>query len=251
MKIMIMRHEIIKGNLLTEFSEWIFLNATTIKRVIQGALIYYYSRSAYFLTNFLRLRFFFFRFFFFVPGLRLPRLCSCRLFGCWFACKEELDGNFLLDNRGQCQTFDDDDSTLDSAWKIPRAEDIHTFKTLIWMPETKMEVLYLCLLCEDGHQGVVELLLDYTLIIACKNGCKDVVNPSLSIKRNFALMMTSVLSFWRISISLNNFNLLKQRGNFQHNHAIFSALLYRVQCQTYSELEVAKRCWHYRSRTCI
>ena len=84
------------------------------------------------------------------------------------------------------------------------------------MPETKMEVLYLCLVCEDGHQGivklhldyaliiacknghqgVVKLLLDYTLIIACKNGCKDVVfNPSLSIKCNFALMMTSVLSF--------------------------------------------------------
>ena len=49
---------------------------------------------------------------------------------------------------------------------------------------------------ENGHQGVVKLLLDYTLIIACKNGCKDVVfNPSLSIKCNFALMMTSVLSF--------------------------------------------------------
>ena len=29
--------------------------------------------------------------------------------------------------------------------------------------------------CENGHQGVVKLLLDYTLIIACKNGCKDVV----------------------------------------------------------------------------
>ena len=163
MKIMIMRHEIIKGNLLTEFSEWIFFKMPQLfKRVIQGALIYYYSRSAYFLTNFLRLRFFFFRFFFFfVPGLRLPRLCSCRLFGCWFACKEELDGNFLLDNRGQCQTFDDDDSTLDSAWKIPRAKDIHTFKTLIWMPETKMEILYWCLLAKMD----IKVLLNYFWII--------------------------------------------------------------------------------------
>ena len=100
---------VIKNNLLTKFSEWIFLNATTtIKRVIQGALICYYSRSAYFFVNFLRLRFFFFRWGgFFLRFFRLPRLCRFRrLFGCWFACKEELDGNFLLDNRGQCQTFD-------------------------------------------------------------------------------------------------------------------------------------------------